>query len=56
MSATVKPLTDYVSGQQGRTGGGSESRTERRLDTGTVLQVLVVLAAVAAVVIAVFKG
>lgn len=54
MTAAIKPLAEYISGQQGRFGGVTESRTERRLDMGQLLQVLVVIAAVAAVVIAAF--
>jgi hypothetical protein len=53
MQSQITPLTEYVVAQQGRSGGASESRTERRLDTGQALQILTAVAAVAAVLIAV---
>lgn len=56
VATLVKPLADYVSAQQGRSGGVSESRTERRLDTGQLLLLLGVIIAAAAVVVAVLKG
>jgi hypothetical protein len=49
MAAAVKPLADYVSGQQGRSGGEADTRSGYRLSAGQVLQALSVLAAVAAV-------
>jgi hypothetical protein len=55
MAAAVKPLADYISAQQGRSGGVSEVRSEHRLDIGQALQVLTVVVAVAAVIIAVIK-
>ncbi len=55
MQAAIKPLAEYVASTSGRTGGAAESRTERRLDTGQVIQALLVLIAVAAVVVAILK-
>lgn len=56
MTAAIKPLAEYVASAAGRSGGAAESRTEHRLDVGQVIQVLIVIAAVAAVLVAVFKG
>jgi hypothetical protein len=56
MAATIKPLAEYVTSAAGRSGGAAEVRTERRLDSGQVIQVLLVIVAVAAVLVAVFKG
>lgn len=55
IQAQIAPLAEYASAQQGQSGGEAAIRTERRLDTGQVLQVLTVLVAVAAVVIAVVR-
>jgi len=55
MTATIRPLGEYVSAQQGRTGGAADTRTERRLDTGQVMQLLVLVAAVAAIIISVIS-
>jgi vacuolar-type H+-ATPase subunit H len=52
VAALVKPLADYVSGQQGRSGGAAETRSERRLDIGQIFQALSVIAALAVVIIA----
>jgi hypothetical protein len=55
MTAAIKPLDEYVASTAGRTGGAAEYRSERRLDTGQLLQLLTVIVAVAAVMIAVIK-
>jgi hypothetical protein len=55
MQAQIAPLAKYVAAQQGRSGGAAETRSERRLDTGQMIQVLIVLVAVAAVVVAILK-
>jgi len=55
MAATIKPLSEYVASTAGRTGGEADSRTERRLDTGQVIQAALVLIAVAAVVVAILE-
>jgi hypothetical protein len=52
IQAQITPLAEYVAAQQGRSGGVTESRAERRLDTGQALQILTAVAAVAAVLIA----
>jgi len=46
LEALIKPLSDFVSGQQGRYGG----RTDQRLDIGTLVQVLAFLVVAAALV------
>lgn len=51
LAAVVKPLADYVAGQQGRSGGAAESRTERRLDIGQVIAVIAVLALILSILI-----
>lgn len=53
-AAAIKPLAEFVSSQQGRSGGVTETRTERRLDVGQILQVLVVIVAVTALIISAF--
>jgi hypothetical protein len=53
MTAAIKPLAEYVASAAGRTGGAAEYRTERRLDTGQVIQALIFVAAVAAVIISI---
>jgi hypothetical protein len=45
ISATIKPLADYISAAAGRTGGEEHSRTEQRLNLGQVLTVLSVVIA-----------
>ena len=55
MTAAIKPLAEYVASAAGRSGGAAETRTERRLDIGQLLQVLVAIIAVAAVVVAIVK-
>jgi hypothetical protein len=55
MTAAIRPLADYVSAQQGRSGGEADTRSERRLDVGQALQMLTIVVAVAAVIIAVIK-
>jgi uncharacterized protein (DUF1800 family) len=55
MQAQIAPLTEYVAAQQGRTGGAAETRTERRLDTGQVLQLLILVVAVTAIIISVIS-
>ena len=54
LQALVKPLTEYASAQQGRAGGQQDSRTERRLDTGQVLQALVTVAALITLLVVLF--
>jgi hypothetical protein len=49
-------LTSRLDRGEGSDAGTAAFRTERRLDTGQLLQVLVAVIAVAAVVVAVFKG
>ena len=55
VQAQIAPLAEDASAQHGRSGGEAAIRTERRLDLGQVLQVLTVLVAVAAVIIAVIR-
>jgi hypothetical protein len=54
IQAQITPLAEYVAAQQGRTGGESDTRTERRLDVGQALQIITIIVAVAAVLIATF--
>jgi hypothetical protein len=54
VSALELRLTSRLDTAQGRTGGEAESRTERRLDISLLFQMLTVVVAVAAVIIAVF--
>jgi len=51
VSALIKPIVEYVAAQQGRTHGAGEARTERRLDMGQVISILVLAVAVVAVVV-----
>jgi hypothetical protein len=55
LELAIKPLGEYVAAQQGRTGGAAETRTERRLDTGQVLQLLILVVAVTAIIISVIS-
>jgi hypothetical protein len=55
MQAQIVPLAEYVAAQQGRSGGESDTRTERRLDVGQALQIITIIVAVAAVLIATIR-
>jgi hypothetical protein len=54
MNALELRLTSRLDTAQGRSGGWSESRSERRLDAGLLFQALTFAVAAAAVIIAVF--
>jgi hypothetical protein len=53
---TVKPLGDYVSSQQGFTGGESAYRTERRLTNGQTIAIIVAVMAALSFVLTVIAG
>jgi hypothetical protein len=55
INATIRPIAEYVSGQQGRSGGERDSRTERRLDIGQVVAVVAVIVAILSVVLYALK-
>jgi hypothetical protein len=46
LQASIKPLTEYSTGQQGRTSGSADTRTEQRLNMDRVIAVLAIIAAV----------
>ena len=56
LETAVKPLTEYVSAQQGRTGGEADTRTERRLGTGQIVSILILVVAIVAVLVAYQAG
>jgi hypothetical protein len=56
VEATVKPLAEYVSGAQGRSGGEADSRTERRLDTGQLVAIVSVVLVAVSIAVAVILG
>ena len=47
LETAIKPLADYVSGQR----GGSETKSERRLDVSQVIAVIAVIALVVSILI-----
>jgi hypothetical protein len=51
MSATIKPLSDYISAAGGRSGGEAEQRSEQRLNNGQVMALLGLVVAVASIVV-----
>jgi hypothetical protein len=55
LQATIKPLTDYIAGDAGRTIGSAESRTEHRLDYGTLIAAVAILVSLATVLVVAFK-
>jgi hypothetical protein len=55
-AARIDELKERIDRGEGSASGSAQTRTEGRLDMGQVIQVLVVIVAVAAVLVAVFKG
>jgi hypothetical protein len=55
MTVQIKPLADYVSAAAGRTGGEEHTRSEQRLNVGTIMAVVMGVLALATIALLAFK-